>query len=144
LKAEWKYFVYAPLSTTPLPPTVVLLFVNSGQGLIVTEAAQQIEPNAPLAFGHPACAIIPEVVNTGKAALSLGCCGARAYLNTLTDDIGLWALPGARIAEYAERIRVLALANSTLGKFHQFRREDIAGGERPSVRESIARLQNSE
>jgi uncharacterized protein (DUF169 family) len=140
LKAEWKYVVYAPLATTPLPPAVVLLFVNSGQGLIVTEAAQQIEPNAPPALGRPACAIIPEVVNTGKAALSLGCCGARAYVDILTDDVGLWALPGARISEYAQRIKVLAQANSTLAKFHKLRREDIGGGRHPSVRESMARL----
>ncbi len=85
--------------------------------------------------------MIPQAVNSGKPALSLGCCGARAYLNVLTDDFALWALPGARIGEYAERIRVLSQANDILTKFHQLRREDVEHGKSPSVKESLARLQ---
>jgi hypothetical protein len=72
----------------------------------------------------------------------LGCCGARAYLDVLTDDVALWALPGARIAEYAARIQVLAQANNVLTQFHQIRRGDIEAGKSPSVKESIARLQS--
>jgi len=141
LKDEAKYVVYAPLASTPLPPAAVLLFVNSEQGLIITEAAQQVEPNIPPALGRPACAVVPQVVNTGRAALSLGCCGARAYLDVLTDDVALWALPGARISEYAERIRALAQANGILGQFHTLRRKDIEAGQHPSVKQSIERLQ---
>src|SRR5215475_12388677 len=66
----------------------------------------------------------PQAINSGKPALSLGCCGARAYLDVLTDDVALWALPGARIADYAARIKVLADANQILTKFHELRRED--------------------
>src|SRR4051794_24587093 len=95
-------------NSTPLPPSTVLFFANSRQSLAITEAVQQVEPGIPPALGRPACAVIAQAVNTGKPAMSLGCCGARAYLNVLTDDFALWALPGARIAEYAERIRVLA------------------------------------
>jgi uncharacterized protein (DUF169 family) len=141
LKDEAKYVVYSPLASAPLPPAVVLLFLNSEKGLIVTEAVQQVEPNIPLALGRPACAIVPQVVNTGKAALSLGCCGARAYLNVLTDDVAVWALPGGRIAEYAERIKVLSQANNILGQFHKIRRGDFEAGQAPSVKESIQRLQ---
>ena len=36
----------------------------------------------------------PHVVNTGQPALSLGCCGARAYLDVMTDDVALWAATG--------------------------------------------------
>jgi uncharacterized protein (DUF169 family) len=143
LKDEAKYVVYAPLASTPLPPTAVLLFVNSEQGLIVTEAAQQMEADIPPALGRPACAIVPQVANTGKAALSLGCCGARAYLNILTGDVALWALPGARLAEYAERIKALAQANNILGQFHKIRRKDFEAGQHPSVKESIVRLQTA-
>ena len=70
----------------------------------------------------------PQAINSGKPALSLGCCGARAYLDVLTDDVALWALPGARIAEYAARIQVLAQANNVLTQFHQIRRVDIEAG----------------
>ena len=141
LKQETRHVVYAPLAETPLPPDVVLLFVDSQQGLIITEAAQQVEPGAPPVLGRPACAVVPQAVNTGRAALSLGCCGARAYLNILTDDIALWALPGAKLAAYTERIVALAKANEILSQFHQLRRSDIESGLTPTVKESLARMQ---
>ncbi len=141
LKDEAKYVVYAPLASTPVAPSAVLLFANSRQSLAITEAVQQVEPGVPPALGRPACAVIPQAINTGKPALSLGCCGARAYLNVLTDDFALWALPGARIGEYSERIKVLAGANDILTKFHQLRRTDVEAGKSPSVKESLVRLQ---
>lgn len=144
LKDEAKYVVYAPLASTPISPSVVLLFANSRQSLTITEAVQQVEPNVPPALGRPACAVIPQAINTGKPAMSLGCCGARAYLDVLTDDFALWALPGAKIAQYAERIKVLAGANNILTKFHELRRTDVEAGKSPSVKESLARLQNAD
>jgi uncharacterized protein (DUF169 family) len=141
LKEEAKYVTYAPLASTPIPPSTVLLFANSRQSLAITEAVQQVEPGMPPALGRPACAVIPQAINTGKPALSLGCCGARAYLDVFTDDFALWALPGNRIADYAARIKVLADANTVLTKFHELRRDDVAAGKSPSVNESLARLQ---
>jgi len=143
LKDEPKYVVYAPLASTPLPPSTVLLFANSRQSLAITEAVQQVEPGIPPALGRPACAVIPQAINTGKPAMSLGCCGARAYLNVLTDDFALWALPGARIGEYADRIKVLAQANQILTQFHTLRRIDVEAGKSPSVKDSLARLEKA-
>lgn len=143
LKQAAKYVTYAPLGSTPMPPNVVLLFANSRQGLAITEAIQQVDSGVPPAMGRPACAVIPQAANSSRAALSLGCCGARAYLNTLTDDIALWALPGAKIAEYAKRIKVLTDANNVLTQFHQLRRKDVEQGKSPSVQESVARLQSA-
>jgi len=141
LKQEAKYVTYAPLATTPVPPAAVLLFATSRQSLAITEAVQQVQPSVPPALGRPACAVIPQVVNTGAPALSLGCCGARAYLDVMTDDFALWALPGERIADYAARIQVLAQANQILTQFHQLRRADVETGKSPSIKESLARLQ---
>ena len=141
LQEEGQYVTYAPLAATPLPPSTVLLLANARQSLAITEAVQQVEPSVPPALGRPACAVIPHVVNTGQPALSLGCCGARAYLDVMTDDVALWALPGNRIAEFAERIGVLAQANQILTQFHTLRREDIEAGKTPRVKESLARLQ---
>jgi uncharacterized protein (DUF169 family) len=143
LKEEAKYVVYAPLSSTPLPPSVVLLFANSRQSLAITEAAQQVHPTIPPAMGRPACGAIPQAANSGQPALSLGCCGARAYINALTDDFAVWALPGAKIAEYAERIKILAGANDILTQFHSIRRNDVEHGMSPSVKESLARMQTA-
>jgi uncharacterized protein (DUF169 family) len=132
--------VYAPLASTPLPPDVVLLFVRPDQILILSEASQSLEGGFAPAMGRPACAVVPQVVNTGRSALSLGCCGARAYLDALTDDVALYAVPGARVAEYADRVSQLARANGVLSTFHALRRQDIDAGSTPTIQESLARL----
>jgi uncharacterized protein (DUF169 family) len=140
LQSQPGYVVYAPLASSPLPPDVVLLFVNAHQTLILSEATQQVEnQNAP-AMGRPACAIVPQVMNTGRAALSLGCCGARAYLDVLTDDVAVFAIPGAKLEAYTRRIESLAKANAVLANFHQIRRQAIAAGATPTIKESLAAL----
>lgn len=140
LPAGPNHVVYAPLAETPLPPDVVLLFVQASQTLVLSEATQQVEGGFPPALGRPACAIVPQALNSSRGALSLGCCGARAYLDSFTDDVALFALPGAKLDAYVERIVSLAEANATLTKFHQLRREAVAGGARPTVAESVAAL----
>jgi uncharacterized protein (DUF169 family) len=140
LQSQPGYVVYAPLASSPLQPDVVLLFVNANQTLILSEATQQVEnQNAP-AMGRPACAIVPQVMNTGRAALSLGCCGARAYLDVLTDDIAVFAVPGIKLEAYTRRIESLAKANAVLANFHQIRRRAIAAGATPTIKESLAAL----
>jgi uncharacterized protein (DUF169 family) len=140
LKSRPAHVIYAPLGETPLPPDVVLLFVDANQTLILSEATQQVEnQNAP-AMGRPACAVVPQVMNTGRAALSLGCCGARAYLDILTDTVALFAIPGAKLEDYCLRIAALAQANSLLAQFHTIRRRDVAAGQTPTVKESLAAM----
>jgi uncharacterized protein (DUF169 family) len=131
---------YAPLAEISVAPDVVLVFANSQQGLIIAETAQQLDHGAPPALGRPACAIVPQTVRSGRAALSLGCCGARAYLDVLREDIALWAFPGHRLEEYAARIEELAKANAVLSRFHELRRKDIEAGLTPTVAESLERL----
>ena len=140
LGREAKHAVYGPLGEFPLDPEVVLLFTDARQGLVMSEAVARVDGEVAPAMGRPACAAVPHAVNGGAAAMSLGCCGARAYLDALSDDIALWALPGSRLDEYSEQIGVLAEANRTLAAFHERRREDVASGDRPTVRESLARL----
>lgn len=140
LTSQPQYVVYAPLAETPLPPDVVILFINANQTLILSEATQQIENQNPPAMGRPACAVVPHVMNTGRAALSLGCCGARAYLDALTDDVAVFAIPGARLEAYADRIEALSQANAMLSKFHKLRRRDIDAGHTPTIKQSLAAL----
>jgi uncharacterized protein (DUF169 family) len=140
LEAKAKYVVYGPLGEVPLAPDVVLLLVRANQTLILSEASQQTEGGLPPAMGRPACAVVPQARNTGRSALSLGCCGARAYLDVLTDDVALYAVPGASIAAFAERVAALAKANGILTTFHQIRRRDIEAGKTPTIQESLARM----
>ena len=138
-----KHIVYGPLAQSPLPPEVVLLFGDASQALIVSEAVQQVEHRNPPALGRPACAVIPQVANTGQAALSLGCCGARVYVDAFTPDLVLCALPGANLAAYVDRIAVLAGANFMLSHFHQRRALAVAAGARPTVKESLTVTEGS-
>jgi uncharacterized protein (DUF169 family) len=140
MQHEVKHVIYGPLADFPLDPEVVLLFAHAQQGLILSEAAARVDKGVPPAMGRPACAVVPQVINHGSAAMSLGCCGARAYVDALSDSIAMWAFPGSKLAEYCEQIAVLARANKTLTTFHVRRREDIESGRRPTVRQSLERL----
>lgn len=140
LAKEARNAVYGPLREFPLDPDVVILFTDARQSLVLSEAVARVDGGVAPAMGRPACAAVPHAVNGGTAAMSLGCCGARAYLGTLSDDTALWALPGSELEAYCEQISVLAGANRTLAAFHEFRKTDVASGERPTVRESLARL----
>jgi len=140
LQSQPRHVLYSPLADTPLIPDVVLLFADAAQTLILSEATQQVEGGNASAMGRPACALVPQVVNSGRAAMSLGCCGARAYLSVLNDSISLFAFPGARIDAYAGRIVALASANAVLSKFHQIRRQEIYAGQSPSIQDSLRSL----
>ncbi|HWC99672.1 MAG TPA: DUF169 domain-containing protein [Candidatus Sulfopaludibacter sp.] len=140
LQSRPQYVVYGPLALAPAPPDVVLLFVQSGQTLILSEASWQVEGGMPPAMGRPACAVVAQAANSSRSALSLGCCGARAYLDILTDDVALYALPGPKLEELVDRIKALASANTTLSKFHQVRRHAIESGNSPTVMESLAAM----
>ena len=134
------HVVYAPLASSPLPPDVVLLFVNASQTLILCEATQQVENQTAPAMGRPACSVVPQVMNTGRAALSLGCCGARAYLDVLTEGVAIFAIPGAKLEAYARRIEVLARANRVLSAFHTIRRQAVTAGKTPSIQDSLSAM----
>jgi len=135
-----KFVVYGPLAESASTPDVVLLFVQAGQTLILAEAAQQIDGGATPALGRPACAIVPQASNSGNAALSLGCCGARAYLDVLTDDVAVFAIPGAKLEEFATRIEALAEANRILTQFHTVRKQQVAAGAKPTAAETMAAM----
>ena len=133
--------VYGPLQEATEQPSVVLLFAHASQGLILSEAVSRVDGEPPLALGRPACALIPQVLNSEHSASSLGCCGARAYLRELGDDIALWGLLGTRLEAYVEEIETLAKANTVLTQFHTLRREAIEAGESPTVEQSLASME---
>jgi uncharacterized protein (DUF169 family) len=134
------YVVYGPLAEAPVAPDVVLLFVRADQTLILSEASQSLEGGLPPAMGRPACAVVAQAKNTGRTALSLGCCGARAYLDVLTDGVALYAVPGPRVEAFARRVAELARANEILTVFHRIRRRDVEAGTAPTIKESLAAM----
>ena len=140
VQREVNHAIYGPLADFPTEPDLVLLFANARQGLVLSEAIGRVDGGVPPAMGRPACAALPQAFNHGRATMSLGCCGARAYLDALSDDTALWALPGSRLDEYCEQIATFASANRTLAMFHERRRADVESGMRPTVQESLQRL----
>ncbi len=141
LNSNPKVVVYGPLAALPVKADVVLLFVQAEQTLILSEASQQLENGLPPALGRPACGVVPQAFNSGRTALSLGCCGARAYLDTLTPNVALYAIPGSKLEAFAERVAALSKANAVLTQFHNLRRRDVEAGKRPSVQQSLAAMQ---
>ncbi|MBC8164585.1 MAG: DUF169 domain-containing protein [Bryobacteraceae bacterium] len=140
LGRSFKHVIYSPLSAAEIAPDVVLLFVDAVQSLVLVEAAQQVENQTAPAMGRPACAVVPQAVNSGRAALSLGCCGARAYLDVMTPGTALFAIPGNNIASYVDRVDTLSSANALLSRFHQIRRRDVEDGKSPSLQESLSAM----
>jgi uncharacterized protein (DUF169 family) len=140
LKRTPKAIIYGPLGAVLVAPDVVLLFVRADQTLILSEAAQQLENAMPPAMGRPACAVVSQAYNTGRTAMSGGCCGARAYLDVLKPEVALFAVPGSILEAFTDRVVELAKANTILTAFHTRRRSDIEAGRRPSVQESLAAM----
>lgn len=131
---------YQPLADCQELPALVLIFADARQGLIITEAVTRVDDVAPPALGRPACMLVPVVLNSGTSASSLGCCGARAYLEIFDDEKMLWGLHGAQLEAYVDAIETLSSANETLQKFHRLRRSDVEAGKEPTIEDSLARL----
>jgi uncharacterized protein (DUF169 family) len=120
-KAPLQIAVYAPLSKMPCPPDVVLVRGTAAQLMVLVEAAQAagVSPDAP-AMGRPTCAALPQALESGRPAMSLGCAGNRVYTG-LGDGEGYVALPAAALEAVAAKLSTLAHANAELVKFHRAR-----------------------
>ena len=140
VEKQSRFVIYGPLSEMTMEPDAVILFAHAHQGLILSEATERIDANSPPAMGRPTCAVVPQVMNQGRAAMSLGCCGARAYLDALSDNVALWALPGSKLEAYADQVETLAKANRVLKGFHEHRRTDVEAGQHPTVEESLLQM----
>jgi uncharacterized protein (DUF169 family) len=112
--------VYGPLATFPLDPDLVLVQASPSQAMILAEAGDVTalrESPGLAAMGRPACAAVARAVNAGATTLSLGCIGARTYVE-LPDDRALVILPAADLKRTADRLPALAQANQTLAGYH--------------------------
>jgi len=113
--------VYAPLEKMPCEPDVVLVRGTAAQLMILVEAAQAagVAPDAP-AMGRPTCAALPQALESGRPAVSLGCVGNRVYTG-LAEGEGYVAIPAVALAAVAGKLGTLARANAELEKFHRAR-----------------------
>lgn len=122
-KEQFGVLVYAPLAETPCPPDVVLVRGNAKQVMLVAEAAWSAGLRGDVAtMGRPACAMIPQTIQSGAGATSLGCIGNRVYTG-LADDELYFAIPGPKLATVVERLGTIVNANQALLAFHTERRD---------------------
>ena len=113
--------VYAPLDKMPCEPDVVLVRGNAKQLMLLAEAAQAAGIGADGAtMGRPTCAILPQAIQSGRAASSYGCIGNRVYTG-LGDDEGYYAIPGSKVSEVVGMLGAIKEANRQLETFHRAR-----------------------
>jgi uncharacterized protein (DUF169 family) len=120
--------VYGPLASFPLEPDVALAIVTPAQGMVLAEASDAVtlreQPGLPT-MGRPACAAVAWSANRDTVAMSLGCIGARTYVE-VPDDRAIVVIPGAALDGIAERLGRLARANRDLAAFHETKKADYA------------------
>jgi uncharacterized protein (DUF169 family) len=113
---------YAPLGRASFEPDVVLVRGNARQIMLVAEAARAAGVGADGAtMGRPACAMIPEAMQSVRGNTSLGCIGNRVYTG-LTDDEMYFTLPGQSLPAVVDRLECIVRANRELEAFHESRR----------------------
>lgn len=113
--------VYGPLQKLPVAPDLVLVRGTARQIMLLAEAARAAgAAHEGEVMGRPACAMVPQTIQSGKGNISLGCIGNRVYTG-LADDEFYYALPGDQAALVIERLAGILHANQELEKFHQAR-----------------------
>ena len=120
--------VYGPLAVFPLPADAVIVQVTPSQAMLLAEASDATtlrETPGLAAMGRPACAAVARAVNSAAATLSLGCIGARTYVE-LPNDRAILILPAERLASTLERLPVLTRANEVLAGYHAEKKDRFA------------------
>lgn len=133
VKRAHQGILYGPLALFPAVPDIVLAIVSPTQGMLLAEASDAVtlreRPGLPT-LGRPACAAVAWSANEGDVTLSLGCIGARTYVE-VPDDRAIVVIPGAALDGVAAKLGGLAKANRDLAAFHQGRKSAYASAGQP-------------
>lgn len=121
-KGPFGQVVYAPLGKMPIPADVVVVRGEARRVMVLAEAARAAGADSQgQVMGRPACAMLPQAIQSALGQLSLGCIGNRVYTE-LGDGEIYYTLPGAALEKVLERLTVVAAANRELEKFHEERK----------------------
>jgi uncharacterized protein (DUF169 family) len=121
LAGGFRHAVYAPLGTSPVAPDLVILRGSARQMMMAAEAARAagIEGAAPVRE-RPTCAVIAQVMQSGRAQPSFACIGNRVYTGLGEGEV-YFAVPGSALEAFVDRLASVAAANSELEAFHRAR-----------------------
>jgi uncharacterized protein (DUF169 family) len=111
--------VYGPLQEFPLPPDLVVMWVNAAQAMLYSEAAGRAAwTGTPMnVTGRPGCAALPLALNGNQPSMSLGCAGMRTFTE-VSDDLTLAAVPGRELAGFIDDLAAISEANAAMRSFY--------------------------
>ena len=123
LVGGFRHAVYAPLAAAPVAPDVVILRGSARRMMVAAEAARAagIEGSAPVRE-RPTCAVIAQVIQSGRAQPSFACVGNRVYTGLGEGEV-YFAVPGARLEAFIDKLAAVTAANQALEAFHRARLE---------------------
>lgn len=112
--------VYGPLADLPVEPDVVLLWLTPAQAMIYNEAAGTANwtSDGGRVTGRPACSALALAMDTGQPRMALGCIGMRTFTGIAADRM-LAVVPGAKVGEFVEALKVAVAANAGMKSFYE-------------------------
>ncbi len=120
------FVAYAPAADAPFAPDVVVVAGTPAQVMLLHEAALRVgvAPMTVPATGRPGCAVLPLAMQTGEAALSLGCAGNRIG-TALADEELYSAIPGVSWPAVVDALPAILAANGTMSALYRRRLERV-------------------
>lgn len=122
--------LYGPLAQFPVQPDVVLFWLKPTQAMVYHEAVGSASWTAAptRTGGRPGCSAIPMAMQDGRAVLSLGCAGMRTFTEIAEDQM-LAAVPGGKLGELIDALRVTVSANGEMESYYTRRKAEVAAAE---------------
>jgi uncharacterized protein (DUF169 family) len=112
---------YAPIGQESFDPDVVIFRGNTRQIMLISEAARAAGLfDAGVMMGRPACAMIPQALDSQAGIASVGCIGNRVYTG-LGDDELYFTVPGSALPQTLDQLETILHANTELEAFHRQR-----------------------
>lgn len=113
--------VYGPLSSFPLEPDVVLLWLSPEQAMLYNEAAGSATWSNDMPtnlFGRPTCAALPAAIDQSRPTMSLGCIGMRTFTGAPADAM-IAAVPGSEAEKFVQALDRTAKSNAQMQEFYE-------------------------
>ena len=105
------HVTYGPLAAAPAEPDVVMIRLNAKQLMVLSDALPDLRIE-----GKPQCHIVPLAKEGGQVAASVGCMLSRVRTGMPSTDLTC-AIPGGRLGEVVERLRVTERADSAVAAY---------------------------
>ena len=106
---------YGPALAEAFDPAVVVVAAQPAQAMLFSVAAVRAGAGEAVSslIARPGCAVIPQAVGDGIAAMSFGCIGNRTYTG-LPDGELYVAIPGASWTGVTEALQAIMEANNSM------------------------------